>query len=104
MKHTLIVCLALFLGSCAAPVGVSGSTTIPKDSAATCRAHCGSIGMELGAVAIIANNVGCVCQLKQRSNQSTASVVPAGMATVMMQGRQQSQQQQRTPIRPVGVR
>ena len=50
----------LFVG-CMAHVGAEG-VKVPSDSAQRCEAHCQSIGLELTAVAIMANNVGCVCE------------------------------------------
>jgi len=53
---------ALSLTACMAPVGTSGVISVPPDAAQTCARHCQTIGMRLTAVAIMANNVGCVCQ------------------------------------------
>jgi hypothetical protein len=52
---------ALPLSGCMAAVGVN-SRSIPPDAAQTCDRHCQTIGMRLSAVAIMADNVGCVCQ------------------------------------------
>jgi len=84
----------LSLTSCVAPVGVEG-VSVPPDSAKICARHCDTIGMRLSAVAIMANNVGCVCQ----PNEPAKPAEPApqarageefqrgninGMATVLM--------------------
>ena len=61
---------ALSLTACMAPVGTSGVVHVPPDAAQSCAQHCQTIGMRLTAVAIMANNVGCVCQ----------SPAPAGSA------------------------
>ena len=61
---------ALSLTACMAPVGTSGVVHVPPDAAQSCAQHCQTIGMRLTAVAIMANNVGCVCQ----------SPTPAGSA------------------------
>jgi hypothetical protein len=61
---------ALSLTACMAPVGTSGVVSVPPDAAQSCTRHCQTIGMRLTAVAIMANNVGCVCQ----------SPAPAGSA------------------------
>src|SRR5215475_9655646 len=61
---------ALSLTACMAPVGTSGVVSVPPDAAQSCAQHCQTIGMRLTAVAIMANNVGCVCQ----------SPAPAGSA------------------------
>jgi hypothetical protein len=78
---------ALALVSCVAPVGVS-NVSVPPDAAKTCASHCESIGLRLSAVAIMANNVGCVCDAKSASpNAQTAqdSSPAAGMATLVVQ-------------------
>ncbi|MGH1343518.1 MAG: hypothetical protein ACRBN8_18300 [Nannocystales bacterium] len=93
-KH-LGVAVALLAGltGCPAVVGTSGLTTVPPDAGKTCTTHCNTIGMDLGAVAIMANNVGCVCQ--PRTTQADASAaVSAGMVTIMIQRQQEEQQQQ----------
>lgn len=94
---------ALPLTACLAPVGVK-SVSIPPNAAQTCSKHCQTIGMRLSAVAIMADNVGCVCQLAPEPKASSEAVgelsTPiAGMATIVMQQaaaqQQQQQQQQR---------
>jgi hypothetical protein len=95
------------LTACVATVGVANAS-IPKDSAQICAGHCQSIGMYLSAVAIMAENVGCVCQggaATPGPGQAGALSTPAaGMATIAMQEQQrraaqraaqQQQQQQR---------
>jgi len=84
---------------CAAPVGVRG-VSVPADAAATCARHCEGIGLQLSAVAIMANNVGCVCQKGGGAGSASASVADetgaatAGMATIAMQVEEEQQQQQ----------
>jgi hypothetical protein len=48
--------------------------------------------MQLSAVAIMAGNVGCVCQ-PSASEQATLGTAPAGMATIALLEEQQRQQQ-----------
>lgn len=81
--------LASLLFACTARVGAEG-VTVPRDSAAICANHCSSIGMRLSAVAIMANNVGCVCQHRSHAASDSTSVAnsstaAAGMSTIMMQ-------------------
>ena len=83
------------LSGCPATVGTSALTTIPPDAQQTCRTHCDTIGMDLGAVAIMASNVGCVCQPKATQADASAAVA-AGMVTIMIQRQQQQQQQQQS--------
>jgi len=69
-RELWLVLAALSLTACMAPVGTSGVVYVPPDAAQSCAQHCQTIGMRLTAVAIMANNVGCVCQ----------SPTPAGSA------------------------
>jgi hypothetical protein len=101
----LLLLVALSFPACMATVGAQ-NLSIPKNAAQTCGRHCKSIGMRLSAVAIMAENVGCVCQhaSEQEASEEEAgalSTPAAGMATVVMQeaaavhARQQQQQQHR---------
>lgn len=88
---------ALLLVGCMAPVG--SELEVPTDAALTCKNHCASIGLPLSAVAIMANNVGCVCEAKPLSAEASSNhAVTGGMATIMLQEearRRQEQQQLR---------
>jgi hypothetical protein len=85
------------LGACMAPVGVSGRT-IPTNAAKICAGHCRTIGMTLSAVAIMAENVGCVCQAASDKDEEAAgelSTPAAGMATIALQAEAAADQQRR---------
>ena len=64
---------ALSLTACMAPVGTSGAVSVPPDAAQSCAHHCQTIGMRLTAVAIMANNVGCVCQSPTSAGSAAGS-------------------------------
>jgi hypothetical protein len=87
-----------FLGGCTAQVG--SSLSVPPDSKEICTNYCSEIGMTLSAVAIMANNVGCVCKVNAESADSKeptseeSGSVTGGMATIMLQAAAQQQQQQ----------
>ena len=49
------------VAGCVAPLGAS-SVSIPRDARIGCAAQCGQTGMGLRAVAIMANNIACVCR------------------------------------------
>ena len=85
------------LGACAAAVGTTSGVSVPEDARAQCDGQCRSIGMSLGAVAIMANNVGCVCQVTGAGGAvSGGASVSAGMAAVaVQQAAAAAQQQQR---------
>jgi hypothetical protein len=110
VRVSLLLGALAYLGGCVATVGVANAS-IPKDAAGICQGHCQTIGMHLVAVAIMAENVGCVCQFGTATARVDAagalSTPAAGMATIAMQEaaaasaraaqRQQQQQAQRRP-------
>jgi hypothetical protein len=107
---------ALSLTACMAPVGTSGVISVPPAAAQTCAQHCQTIGMRLTAVAIMANNVGCLCQSPAPAGSAAGSssraapgsaerrsfgvnegatesaTTTAGMATILMEQERQRQQ------------
>jgi hypothetical protein len=86
--------LATTQAACMAPVGVR-ATYIPRDAASTCQTQCNQMGLQLTAVAVMAGNVGCVCQPDRPDRVSISTgATSAGMATIVMQQQQQQQQQQ----------
>jgi hypothetical protein len=98
-----LVLALLPVGACMATVGVN-NVSIPKNSAKICAGHCRSIGLTLSAVAIMAENVGCVCQAAGASdkNEKAAGEMTApaaGMATIALQAAAQAAaaDQQRRP-------
>lgn len=104
-SHPLVRWSALFLVTatgCMAQVG--SNLTVPADAGQTCKDHCSSIGMTLSAVAIMANNVGCICEPVGKENAAVAreaSSVAGGMTVVLMEeaARQQQQASQNTAYR-----
>ena len=89
------IVLVTSVAGCTAPVG--SSLRVPSDSADTCRSLCSGIGLEMSAVAIMASNVGCVCQEHRQASRSAATAdreaVTAGMATILLQEEEQRRQQ-----------
>lgn len=93
------------LSGCTAPVG--SDIRVAPDSAERCEAHCQSIGLELTAVAIMANNVGCVCERARVSGAGTggdiaqkgtdarsrASTAAGGMVAIELERERQRQMQ-----------
>jgi hypothetical protein len=81
------------LSGCMATVGAS-MMSVPPDSAQRCYAHCQAIGLNLTAVAIMANNVGCVCQPPaQPPVAAQASTTAGGMTAILMQEEAAASQQ-----------
>ena len=96
-KEVLALSLAtLGLGTaCGATVGTSSGVSVPKDSPSTCATFCTDMGMTLGAVVIMANNVGCVCSPnKAAALDDKSATVAGGMAAIEAQEEQQRRQQQ----------
>jgi hypothetical protein len=95
---TIAIAASLLFAGCApkADVGVSGRIEVPRDSAGTCTSLCGSIGLTLDSVVVMANNVGCVCRAAPAAPPaSTTSAASGGMAAILIQQQQQQQQRQR---------
>ena len=57
----------LFAGCATAP---ATTKSLPKERADECRRHCKTLDMELGAIVIVVNSAGCVCQPKRPPNSS----------------------------------
>jgi len=121
-----LLTVLLAFTACEATVGVK-NVSIPRDAAHQCAVHCQSIGLSVTAVAIMAENVGCVCQYIAAAPQPGAPPPPvppgppaasdlsagplgtpvAGMATIAGQqaaaaallAQQRTQQQQQQQLR-----
>ena len=101
---------SLNLAACDARVGAHGITSVPPDARAQCDTQCKKAEMELSALAIMANTVGCVCQLPSKTvaDESTAAAgekqasagISAGMATIILQEATRQHQQQMAQSRP----
>ena len=91
----LLLLVVVPFAGCVAPVGVSG-LSIPHDAGNVCSQQCRTIGMNLSAVAIMANNIGCVCQPSAGAPPVATSGASsaAGMATISMINEQEQEQQQ----------
>ena len=95
-----LLLLTSLLPACTAHVGAE-TVQIPSNSASICARQCRSIGLQVTAVAIMANNVGCVCQHRSRADVDSnhvaeSSTAAAGMSTIMMQAAAQEAYWQQT--------
>lgn len=89
--------VALLAASCATPVGAGPFGHVPFDAPATCSGYCSKMGLTLGAVVVMAGNVGCVCTPVHgaSSAQEVAPATAGGMVAILIQQQQaQAQQQQ----------
>ena len=71
-----IALLVLLVAGCAARP-VSGFTTIPKDTPVTCENLCRDMGLRLGSVVVIGDQVGCVCDKDGASHAAVGAVMGA---------------------------
>jgi len=97
-----IAFVGLLATSCMTPVGAGPLGHVPLDAPATCSDYCSKMGLTLGAVVIMAGNVGCVCTPVHggSSLRDTAPATAGGMVAILIQQQaqahaQQQQQQQR---------
>lgn len=92
---TLFALVALLLTSCMAGVG-AGPWGVPFDAPQKCSEYCTKMGLGLGAIVVMANNVGCVCTPNGRaaSAEMQGGAAAGGMAALMLQQQQQQAAQQ----------
>ena len=91
--------LAAATCSCAATLPLQ-NTHLSDESKKACPAVCRELDMELGAVVVIHDSVGCVCQPAQRPGVAVTGGATAagGSAIVLMeQAAAQQQRAQQTP-------
>lgn len=101
-RFVAIAFVALLAASCATPVGAGPFGHVPFDAPATCSGTCSKMGLTLGAVVVMAGNVGCVCTPLGHGGTSAGETAPAtagGMVAILIQeqvraAQQQQQQQQ----------
>ncbi len=95
LSLTLLASLAALVSACMAGVG-SPMASVPFDAAGKCAGYCGKMGMNLGAVVVMANNVGCVCTPMSHGGTASLDAVEggaagAGVVTILAQQEQQRQ-------------
>jgi hypothetical protein len=93
LAATPLLALLVALAGCPrAPVGVE-NVELPADSAATCQAQCGKVGLRMQSLVIMANYVGCVCAPADDVERPSASAGAAGGGLAAIMVLQQQQQQ-----------
>ncbi len=92
MKHAIALLLVVMTTACAAKVGAQ-SKTIPSDAATTCQSQCQQMGLHMTAVAIMAETIGCVCQVRPSVQAENSGASTAGMVTIMHQEAQAQAEQ-----------
>lgn len=97
LAATPLLALLVALAGCPrAPVGVE-NVELPADSAATCQAQCGKVGLRMQSLVIMANYVGCVCAPADDVERPSASAGAAGggLAAIMVLQQAHAAEQQR---------
>lgn len=97
LAATPLLALLVALAGCPrAPVGVE-NVELPADSAATCQAQCGQVGLRMQSLVIMANYVGCVCAPADDVERPSASAGAAGggLAAIMVLQQAHAAEQQR---------
>lgn len=86
MRRWMIACFLLIAG-CAVdrPVGVLRS--VPPETPSQCDEACGSMGMTMSAVVLMASSAGCVCERNPGTPRAAGASAAAGSLVVMMQRR-----------------
>lgn len=73
-------------------VGTGETVTVPKDAPVTCANFCSDMGMSLGAVVVMANNVGCVCNPnKTATTEGKSASAAGGMAAIVIQQQEEEE-------------
>ncbi len=88
--------LLVFAAGCATTApAVSSYVKVRPDTRAECAARCQEIGMRLGAVVLILNSEGCVCEPESSASGARGAAAVAGAVVVRAQQEAQAQEQAR---------
>lgn len=75
--------------------------TLRPEVATECAANCGALGMRLGAVVLVMDHAGCVCEPRTSSaSAGGGAATVAGGATIEAIAQQQQRQQRHNPVPP----
>jgi hypothetical protein len=82
-RNTYLAAIVLAFSSMAgcAVQPAANRNSLDIDNVNQCRDICSSVDMELGAVVVVMNSTGCVCEVAKRSENAGASTV-AGAGVV----------------------
>jgi len=89
--------MTISMSGCAAQQA-SNRDELPMENVTQCQSLCSSVNMTLGAVVVVANQTGCVCEVSSRSEAGGSSSVTGGAVVQVLkqQSEQQKKQQQGT--------
>jgi hypothetical protein len=99
MRRIFLVAVLGLVSGCVTAPAVGEGIQLDPQTPSKCQAHCDSLGMDLGAVVIIANSTGCVCQPRGKPSAEIggSSAVAGGAAIFAMQRRAAENQNSSTP-------
>ncbi|GHG92475.1 hypothetical protein [Comamonas sp. JC664] len=97
-RHLLLSFVALAVSGCT--VARPATVDVPKERASQCRSICSDLDMRLGAVVVIMNSAGCVCEPRDEEStskppsSSSAAIGGAAIhAAIELSQREQTRQQ-----------
>ena len=88
--------LTLLAMGCSAASPLSSSFDLPRERTDECVQACTSLGLQMSAVVVIANSVGCVCEPGTKSAASNKAIAAAGGLVVLASQRRQQANQPMT--------
>ena len=97
MKLVVVAALAAVGCTTARPLG--SLVSLPPETPKECARICGTMGLQLTAVVVVASSAGCVCEPEPRTARTTAGAAAAasGGAVVAAQAAAAQQQRQQSP-------
>jgi hypothetical protein len=104
-----LVALGTFaLSACATVPAVSPGVQVAPDSRQACASNCQKLGLELAAVVLVRNSVGCVCAVPgtppaARSGGPVAGGAVAVAGGVIVSDEEDAAQAQELPMQPPPV-
>ena len=93
-RIVVMVTVALGLGACHVQEPVAPSLDVPRDGAQVCARHCGTMGLALGSVVLVASKMGCVCVPPPGPGQSVVGGAGAVSALAFIADEEAAAQQQ----------
>lgn len=81
-----IAVMLLVVAGCATHPAVSGYMTVRREAKDDCAARCTQAGMQLGAVVLIMNSEGCVCEPVSSQGQASSNLRPSVGAAAVAAG------------------
>ncbi|BDG01881.1 hypothetical protein [Anaeromyxobacter oryzae] len=78
--------VALLAAGCATSPAVDPSVRLRPETRPECAAHCEQLGMRLGAVVLIKNAAGCVCQPREAPPAQGTAAPPASEPRAEVEG------------------